>query len=102
MRGPEETMPVDGPKDLKVAGRKHHGTDWRALEARPGWLRMGHRRSAYRPARAWERRQDQPPNHRSIFASTSSRGRPYRSRERRMTPSLLPVAVPWMGGKVRP
>lgn len=42
MRGTQEPVTVDGPKDVKVAGRKHHGTDRRALEARPANLRVRH------------------------------------------------------------
>ena len=42
MRGPQEPVAVDGAEDLMVAGRKHHGTDRRALEARPADLWVGH------------------------------------------------------------
>ena len=101
MRGAQEPMPVDGVEDLKVARRKRHGADRRALEARPAGVDFKHQVSVP-TGRCTARRQDQPPNHRSIFASISSRGRPYRSRERRMTAARLPRAVPWIGGKVRP
>ena len=33
---------MDGPEDLKVAGREHYGTDRRALEARPAGLDLKH------------------------------------------------------------
>lgn len=41
-------------------------------------------------------------SHLAIFAATSSLGRPYRSRERRITASRRPAAMPWIGGRVRP
>src|SRR4051812_9542739 len=102
MRGPEEPVAVDGAKDREVAGREDHRAHRGALEARTAGLRVRHRTQAYRPVTTPTRRRYEPPNHRSIFPSTSSRGRPYRSRERRMTAARLPLAVPWMGGKVRP
>jgi hypothetical protein len=45
MRGPEEPVAVDGPEDLMVAEREHHGTDRRALEARPAGLDFKHQLS---------------------------------------------------------
>lgn len=38
----EKPVAMDGAEDQKVAGRKRHGTDRRALEARPADLRVGH------------------------------------------------------------
>jgi len=38
----EEPVTVDGSDDLKIAGRKHHGADRRALEALPTGLNFKH------------------------------------------------------------
>src|SRR3954447_21169207 len=100
MRRSEEPVTVDGTEDQKVAGREHHGTDRRALEARPASLWVGHWDSSVPAGPRTQGRRLEPPSQRSIFRSPSSRGRPYRSRERRITAACLPLALPWMGGRV--
>ena len=98
----QESVAVDGAEEFAIARREDHAAHRGALEARATSLDLGHVKSAYRPAHAPQRRRYQPPNQRAIFASTSSLGRPYRSREWRTTASRRPFAVPRIGGRVRP